>query len=197
MFPLPDKLVVGITGGIACGKSTVCKKFEELDWQVISTDSLAHEILQFDLEVIDQIVNRFGVEIKDKRGNIDKTQLADVIFFNPSERSWLEQLLHPKVREKWISSINISSQSNFVVEVPLLFENDLHSLFTKTISVHASTNHQFLRLKQRSLSEPEIIARLDSQMSVDEKSSRADFVILGEGDPHFIVQQIKLFLSLL
>ena len=197
MFPLPDKLVVGITGGIACGKSTVCKKFEELDWQVISTDSLAHEILQFDLEVIDQIVNRFGAEIKDKRGNIDKTQLADVIFFNPSERSWLEQLLHPKVREKWISSINISSQSNFVVEVPLLFENDLHSLFTKTISVHASTNHQFLRLQKRSLSEPEIMARLDSQMSVDEKSSRADFVILGEGDPHFIVQQIKLFLSLL
>ena len=125
MFPLPDKLVVGITGGIACGKSTVCKKFEELDWQVISTDSLAHEILQFDQEVIDQIVNRFGVEIKDNRGNIDKTQLADVIFSNPSERSWLEQLLHPKVREKWISSINISSQSNFVVEVPLLFENDL------------------------------------------------------------------------
>ena len=197
MFPLPDKLVVGITGGIACGKSTVCKKFEELDWQVISTDSLAHEILQFDLEVIDQIVNRFGAEIKDKRGNIDKTQLADVIFSNPSERFWLEQLLHPKVREKWISSINISSQSNFVVEVPLLFENDLHSLFTKTISVHASTNHQFLRLQKRSLSEPEIIARLDSQMSVDEKSSRADFVILGEGDPHFIVQQIKLFLSLL
>ncbi|MFL2928514.1 MAG: dephospho-CoA kinase [Opitutales bacterium] len=52
-------------------------------------------------------------------------------------------MLHPKVREKWISSINISSQSNFVVEVPLLFENDLYSLFTKTISVHASTNHQF------------------------------------------------------
>ena len=197
MFPLPDKLVVGITGGIACGKSTVCKKFEELDWQVISTDSLAHEILQFDQEVIDQILNRFGVEIKDKRGNIDKTQLADVIFSNPSERLWLEQLLHPKVREKWISSINISSQSNFVVEVPLLFENNLYSLFTKTISVHASTNHQFLRLQQRSLSDPEIIARLNSQMSVDEKSNRADFVILGEGDPQFIVRQIKLFLSLL
>lgn len=197
MFPLPDKLVVGITGGIACGKSTVCKKFEELDWQVISTDSLTHEILQFDQEVIDQIVNRFGLEIKDKRGNIDKTQLADVIFSNPTERSWLELLLHPKVREKWTSLISISSQSNFVVEVPLLFENDLYSLFTKTISVHASTNLQFLRLQKRSLSDPEIIARLDSQMPVDEKSNRADFVILGEGDPQFIAQQIKLFLSLL
>ncbi len=190
-------MVVGITGGIACGKSTVCKRFEELNWQVISTDSLAHNFLEFDQEVIDQILDRFGSAMKDKRGNIDKTQLAKVIFLSPSERAWLERLLHPKVREKWVSSIKISSHSHFIVELPLLFENDLGSLFTKTLSVYTSQNNQFLRLQKRNLSNSEITLRLNAQLSVDEKSKRADYVILGEGNDYFIDQQIKLFLSFL
>ena len=80
MFPFPNKVVVGITGGIACGKSTVCKKFADLGWQVVSTDSLVHQLLEDDQEVIGQIVNRWGAPMKDVHGNIDKVQLAHVIF---------------------------------------------------------------------------------------------------------------------
>ena len=115
-------MVVGITGGIACGKSTVCKKFADLDWQVVSTDSLVHQLLEDDQEVIGQIVNRWGAPMKDVHGSIDKVQLAHVIFKSSTARTWLEGLLHPVVRERWMSLVQLSSYRKFVVEVPLLFE---------------------------------------------------------------------------
>jgi dephospho-CoA kinase len=197
MFPFPNKVVVGITGGIACGKSTVCKKFADLGWEVVSTDSLVHQLLQDDCEVINQIINRWGLKMKNTRGSIDKVQLAHVIFKSSSDRTWLEGLLHPKVREGWMSHIQLSSHRNFVVEVPLLFENDLDALFTKTISVYASPSIQFRRLQQRGLLEAEINSRINAQMSVEEKSNRAQFVILGGGNLGFLETQIKTFLTYL
>ena len=197
MFPFPNKVVVGITGGIACGKSTVCKKFADLGWEVVSTDSLVHQLLQDDCEVINQIINRWGLKMKNTRGSIDKVQLAHVIFKSSSDRTWLEGLLHPKVREGWMSYIQLSSHRNFVVEVPLLFENDLDALFTKTISVYASPSIQFRRLQQRGLLEAEINSRINAQMSVEEKSNRAQFVILGGGNLGFLETQIKTFLTYL
>ena len=188
---------MGITGGIACGKSTVCKKFADLGWEVVSTDSLVHQLLQDDDEVIKPIINRWGLKMKNTRGSIDKVQLADVIFKSSLDRTWLEGLLHPKVREKWMSSIQLSSHRNFIVEVPLLFENDLDALFTKTISVYASPSIQFTRLQERGFSEAEINSRINSQMSVEEKSNRAQFVILGDGDLGFLETQIKTFLTYL
>ena len=195
MFPFPNKVVVGITGGIACGKSTVCKKFADLGWEVVSTDSLVHQLLQDDQEVINQIINRWGLKMKNTRGSIDKVQLADVIFKSSLDRTWLEGLLHPKVRERWMSSIQLSSHRNFVVEVPLLFENDIDALFTKTISVYASPSIQFTRLQKRGFSEAEINSRINAQMSVEEKSNRAQFVILGDGSLGFLETQIKTFLT--
>ena len=195
MIPFPNKVVVGITGGIACGKSTVCKKFADFDWEVISTDSLVHQLLLDDNEVVEQIINRWGAAVLDVRGSIDKAQLADVIFKSSLDRAWLEGLLHPKVRERWMSSIQLSSHRNFVVEIPLLFENDLDALFTKTISVYASPGMQSLRLQKRGLSEAAILFRINAQMPVEEKSNRAQFVILGVGNSEFLELQIKTFLT--
>jgi dephospho-CoA kinase len=195
MFPFPNKVVVGITGGIACGKSTVCEKFADLGWEVISTDSLVHQLLLDDNEVVDQITNRWGAAVMDVRGSIDKAQLADVIFKSSLDRTWLEGLLHPKVRERWMSSIQLSSHRNFVVEIPLLFENDLDALFTKTISVYASPSMQSLRLQKRGLSESAILFRINAQMPVEEKSNRAQFVILGDGNSEFLELQIEIFLT--
>jgi len=195
MFPFPNKVVVGITGGIACGKSTVCKKFADLGWQVVSTDSLVHQLLEDDQEVIGQIVNRWGAPMKDVHGNIDKVQLAHVIFNSSTKRTWLEGLLHPLVRERWMSLVQLSSYRKFVVEVPLLFENDLDALFTKTISVHTSSCKQITRLQERGLDHDEIIARINAQMPVEEKSDRAHFVILGGDDLNFLELQIKNFLT--
>jgi dephospho-CoA kinase len=96
-----------------------------------------------------------------------------------------------------MSHIRLSSKNKFVVEIPLLFENNLDALFTKTISVHASDSMQFIRLKERGLSDAQVTSRINSQMSIGEKSGRADFVILGNGDHQFINSQIQLFLTIL
>ena len=197
MHSFPGKIVVGITGGIACGKSTVCGKFGVLGWEVISTDSYAHRLLYEDEEVIEEIVSRWGQKIKDPNGNVDKAELARVMFDSSNDRSWLEQLMHPKIRKGWITFIENSDKSEFVVEVPLLFENNLHALFTKTISVHASTSMQHTRLQKRGLSNSEIQARLKSQMKTTDKANLADFVILTDGKPEFVDQQINQFLSFL
>ena len=197
MFPFPGKIVVGITGGIACGKSTVCAKFGKLGWVVISTDSCAHEILDNDQVVRAEIFDHFNNSVKDGHGNIDKSELARVIFKSSFERKWLENLLHPKIRERWMTSIKLSSHEKFVVEVPLLFENNLEALFTKTISVHTSTSMQVQRLHKRGLSASEINSRMNAQMSVSEKSNRADFIILGDGDSQFLDPQINTFFSYL
>jgi dephospho-CoA kinase len=193
----PGKIVVGVTGGIACGKSTVCEKFGVLGWEVISTDSYAHNILSGDNEVTEKIVSRWGQKIKDPNGSIDKAELARVIFESSNERSWLEQLVHPKIRKGWTTFIETSDKSEFVVEVPLLFENNLHALFTKTISVHASTTMQNTRLQGRGLSNFDIQSRLKSQMNTTEKGNLADFVIVTDGNPEFVDQQINQFLFLL
>ena len=92
MFPFPGKIVVGITGGIACGKSTVCVKLGKLGWVVISTDSYAHEILDNDQVVQAEIFDHFNNSVKDKHGNIDKSELARVVFDSSFERKWLENL---------------------------------------------------------------------------------------------------------
>lgn len=197
MHSFPGKIVVGVTGGIACGKSTVCKKFGVLGWEVISTDSYAHSILSEDNEVIEKIVSRWGPKIKDPNGSIDKAELARVIFKSSNDRSWLDQLIHPKIRKGWTTFIETSDKSKFVVEVPLLFENNLHALFTKTISVHASATMQNIRLQERGLSDSDIQARLKSQMKTTDKANLADIVILTDGNPEFVDQQINQFLSLL
>ena len=191
----PGKTVVGVTGGIACGKSTVCERFRKFGWEVISTDSLVHYFLDQNHQVKNKIFSHLGPEIKDEKGNIDKDELARVIFDNPSERTWIEKLLHPKVREKWISTIKLSSKEKFVVEIPLLFENNLDELFTNTISVFASSGIQNKRLQKRGLSDSEINSRIRAQMPLKEKSERADFVILADSISEFLDPQIKIFLS--
>ena len=135
MNPFPGKVVLGITGGIACGKSTVCDKFSNFDWEVISTDACTHYLLANDQDLLQEIEDRWGHVVIDEKGNIDKVQLARLVFSSSVERTWLEGLLHPKVRKRWINMIDVSSRSRFVVEIPLLFENNLNAYFTNSLSI--------------------------------------------------------------
>ena len=195
MYPFSGKTVLGITGGVACGKSTVCQKLSYLGWEVISTDSCTHELLQFDKVIIEKIRERWGNKVFDNNGNIDRRNLSDIVFNSVVQRSWLESILHPKIRENWTNLILKSSNSLFAVEIPLLFENNLNDHFTKTICVHASSSIQNIRLKKRGLSEEEIKLRLKSQLPLSMKSNLADFVISCDGEPYFLDFQINKLLS--
>ena len=182
----PDKVVVGLTGGIASGKTLALGFFEKHGWNAISTDKLVSNILEKDKIVIDAIQGRWGLD----QGNIDKSKIAQLIFNHPKERSWLENLIHPIVRAKWVSLIQQSSFRHHVVEIPLLFEKKLCSHFYKTISVFAPVTIQISRLISRGLSPEEANSRLEAQASNKEKAALADYVLLGNGSPGFCKSQV-------
>ena len=185
--------MVGLTGGIACGKSTALEAFRVLGWAVISADSLAHELLDSDPDVRKKIESRWGEKVMDASGSIDKLAIGRIVFSKVQERDWLENLLHPIIRSKWLSFIQSCSSQKCMIELPLLFENKLQNNFSCTISLYAPIPVILKRLPARGLSDEESECRIASQLSLYEKVEQADFVLWGGGDSHFLNQQAEQF----
>jgi dephospho-CoA kinase len=186
-----NKTVVGLTGGIACGKSTALEAFRLLGWAVISADSLAHELLDSDPDVRKKIESRWGEKVVDASGSIDKLAIGRIVFSKVQERDWIEDLLHPIIRSKWLSFIQSCSSQKCMIELPLLFENKLQNNFSCTISLYAPKPVILKRLQKRGLSDEESECRISSQLSLYEKVEQADFVLWGGGDSHFLNQQAE------
>ena len=195
MHQFANKVVVGLTGGIASGKSETLRIFQELEWEVISTDQIAADHLSNNQEVMDQVAFRWGSEMIFSRGSVDKKKIAEIIFNNPTERIWLEGLLHPLVRNSWVQFIEHSNALNFVVELPLLFEKNLTSYFSKTICLLIPMHLQVSRMRNRGYSLTEAHARIDSQMPASEKLALANYIFLGSGSIFFLRSQVKEFIN--
>ena len=195
MCPFPGKSVIGLTGGIACGKSSVLEIFAKNGWEAISTDQLAGEILASDKQVADLLLGRWGKAVFDERGIVDKKQIAEIVFSKPHERSWLEEVLHPLIRTAWMAEIETVENPLLVVEIPLLFENDLQSHFVQTISTFAPRKVQLERLCERGLSTNQANARIDAQLPGERKAELADVVFLTSGSLDFLERQVLSFLS--
>jgi len=195
MYPFPGKSVVGLTGGIACGKSSVLEIFAKNGWEAISTDQLAGEILTSDEQVANLLLDRWGKTVFDERGIVDKKQIGEIIFHTPHERAWLEGVLHPQVRAAWMAKTKSVENPLVVVEIPLLFENDLHSHFVQTISTFATRELQFERLLERGLPKEQANARIGAQMPCGRKAELADVVFLGCGSLGFLERQVVSLLN--
>jgi len=185
------KFVVGLTGGIASGKSTALEQFGKLGWSVLSADDLASEILMNDPCVRMKIVQKWGMHMLNDRGSIDKTALARLVFSEESERTWIGELLHPIIRSKWISFVQSCPSHKCMIELPLLFENNLQSHFTCTLSIFAPSSMMQKRLHVRGHSREEAEARIGSQLLITQKADLADYVIWGGGSKEFLEQQIS------
>ena len=190
-----DKLVLGLTGGIACGKSTALRFFEERGWETTSADAIAADLLANDREVVETVGEKFGPDALLQEGGVDKRKVAEVVFADSSKRSWLEQLIHPLVREEWTSQVSCSARMRHVVEIPLLFENSLESLFSRVVSVFCSKKTQLKRLIEKGMTREEAKARIGAQMPVQEKADRADAVLFNDGDLSHLEAQIDVFLK--
>ena len=193
MVYFADKIVVGITGGIASGKSTALKAFAQLDWKTISTDEIVSDLWSSDENLIRAVQDHWGKGEIFSRGNIDKEKIARIIFNNPIERVWLENIIQPLVRSKWVSHVEQSNVKQQVVEVPLLFEKNLEPYFSYIISVFVPVKVQFSRLLYRGFSKDEARSRIASQLSCDEKARKADVVFLGTGSDVFLSGQVQEF----
>ncbi|MBG29491.1 MAG: dephospho-CoA kinase [Opitutae bacterium] len=190
-----EKLVVGLTGGIACGKSTVLGFFQARGWETHSADAIVSDLLAKDSKVIAAIRKEFGSEVVLPEGGVDKRKLAAVVFSHSSKRSWLEQLIHPLVRAEWFSQVSRSAGTRHVVEIPLLFEKHLESLFSCVVSVFCSPNIQHERLIAQGMNNEEASARIAAQMPAREKADKADTALLNDGDLSHLEAQVDQFLE--
>ena len=184
------KRAVGLTGGIATGKSQALKLFEEAGWLVLSADSIVGQLLKSDTDVQSKLVSRWGKRVLNGCGSIDKGVMGQIVFKTSSERMWLESILHPIIRSKWISFVSSCPSDRCMVELPLLFENNLQSHFNCTISMFAPPSLMLARLRKRGLSDLESQQRITAQMTVYQKADLADYVINSSGEIDFLEKQI-------
>ncbi len=188
------KTLVGLTGGIACGKSEALKIFGQLGWETISTDEIVRNLLSSDKGLISVLTQRWGEVVLEKE-EINKKRISQIIFSNEQERKWLENLLHPKVRAIWKEKFELSEKDKVIVEIPLLFEKDLGNLFESIICVTCEEKKQFQRLKDRGLTKLQSSVRIKVQLPLLTKVRLADTVLLGESSVMFLRKQVEVFHS--
>ena len=177
--------LIGLTGGIASGKSTVAAILARLGAAVINADELSREVVQPGKEAWKEIVDLFGPEILQKDNTLDRRKLRKIVFDRPAARKQLEAIIHPRVRalaEAKIQELATAGHSVIVYEVPLLFEVQLHHWLRPVILVACDANTQKTRLRQRDrLTETEAQKHIKAQMSLDEKRKLADYIIENNG----------------
>ena len=186
---------IGLTGGIACGKSVVLEMFKEAGWHTLSADALVHELLDHDPEVIEAVISKFGIEVKASDASLNKKAIAKVVFADSQQREWLEGLLHPLVRKRWTSALDEEPDKNWVVEIPLLFEKKLEKDFDLVVCLSSSRENQLERLQSRGMNEADAEARIASQAPQAEKIEKSDFVLTNTGSLNFLRKQFQILIE--
>ena len=182
-------MVIGLTGGIGCGKSTAAACFAELGFVVIDADQLARQVLESHV-CVSHLRDRWGAACLDEQGVPDRKWIGAKVFADPAERAFLESVTHPEVA-RLRREATADPRHDYVVEIPLLFEKDLTAGFTAVVVVACSDDVRRARLRARGLSDDDISARIASQLSLVEKVKRADVVIWNDGEPAFLREQVR------
>ncbi|MEX0804919.1 MAG: dephospho-CoA kinase [Candidatus Binatia bacterium] len=177
--------LIGLTGGIASGKSTVAAILRRLGAQVIDADALAREIVQPSQPAWKEIVETFGKDVLQADDTLDRKKLRTMVFANPDARKQLEAITHPKIRQlaqEKIADCAAAAVPLVVYEAPLFFETNIHGWLRPVILVACDTMTQRRRLQQRdNLTQSEIKKHLGAQMSLEEKRKLADYIIENNG----------------
>lgn len=183
-----------LTGGIGCGKSTVAKLLELEGFIVINADSIAHHILEREQQ---NIVQQFGTEIL-HNNKIDRQKLGIIVFNDSKKKQILESLLHPLIHAEILQQCKKldSKQKPYFVEIPLYFESKYHYPSRFVICVYAPQSLQLQRIMQRNnLSAQEAQKRIESQIDIESKKAKSNFVIENTGDLKALQHNLNNFLT--
>ncbi len=190
-------MVVGLTGGISTGKSTVSTMFLHRGAYIIDCDIIAREVVAPGEEGLSQLVIRFGEEILQYDGTLNRKMLGTIIFNDEDARKALNEITHPLIRarvKQYIKENLLNHPSQIIiVDVPLLFEGNLAEIMDETVVVYVSEPIQLARLMERDkLTIEEAKTRIETQMSIEEKRKLADIVIDNSGKIEQTEEQVDL-----
>ncbi len=184
--------IIGLTGGIASGKTTVANLFkQQFKIDIVDADIVAREVVEPGTPGLNAIIEHFGADIVRDDQMLDRAKLRERIFSNPEEKAWLNGLLHPMIREKMIEDLEQVTSDYALLVVPLLVENKLDSLCDRVLVVDVDPQTQISRtVKRDNVSEEQAKAILASQASREQRLALADDVVKNNPDDPDLLLQI-------
>ncbi len=187
------KRLIGLTGGIATGKTTVANYLvESYKLPILDADIYARDAVAVGSPILNAIAQRYSHDILQSNGELNRQRLGEIVFENQTERLWIESLIHPYVRERFNQEIAKTTDETLVLVIPLLFEAGITDVVTEIWVVSCSESQQLERLMQRNnLTLEQAQARINSQMSLSEKVARADVVLDNSQTLEKLLKQIK------
>ena len=184
-------MIVGLTGGMGCGKSTAAVFFADHGFLRVDSDAMVHDLLLNNQEVIQAIRARFGESVFMPDGTVRRDLLGEKVFGDASALAWLEELLHTRLYTQWRQRFAKGDSQAFIVEVPLLFEKGLENWFDFIVCVTTESALQLRRLEQKGIPPELAQQRLAKQLPLARKCELADHVLLNDGTPEFLREQVN------
>lgn len=191
---------IGLTGGIATGKSTVSSMLTHRGAALVDADQIAREVVLPGEPALLEIAQHFGQAVMQDDGSLNRKALGKIVFADPAKRKQLENILHPRIRSLMLSRMEALEAENphrlVVVDIPLLYESDLSHYFEQVLLVYVPPEVQLERLMKRDgLTEEEALQRIQNQMPIEKKKRLADIVIDNSGTIEETEKQVEAFLD--
>ena len=188
-------IVIGITGGLGTGKSTVAKMFARLGAKVLDADRIAHDVMEPNRPAWRDVTRTFGRQILNKDRTIHRAKLATHVFQNPSARKRLEAIIHPRVIRQMKQQLTMWERTDrarvVVLDVPLLIEANMQRLVEALVVVTATAGAQRRRLRAKGLSGRDVNARMAAQMTLSAKVALADYVVDNSDGVEWTRRQVR------
>ena len=189
---MTEQLIVGLTGGIGSGKSAASDIFENLGIQVIDTDKISHLLTSVNSDCLSAITNIFGSDIVEK-GQLNRTKLRKIIFGDDLARKKLEDILHPRIRQKVEEALAEEKDPYVIVVVPLLVEKKKYEFINRILVIDCDEQIQINRVKKRNnLNNEEVTNIMRTQATRQERLAMADDIIHNNGDLSLLMEQVTL-----
>ncbi|MGX7148487.1 dephospho-CoA kinase [Enterococcus ureasiticus] len=191
-------MILGLTGGIATGKSTVVTVFKSLNFPIVDADVIAREIVEVGTPALEKVVAVFGSEIVSKDGSLDRKKLGEIIFSDEKKRKKLNEILSPFLKKAILTQIaDKKNQAPLViVDIPLLFEGGYDKFVDKVAVVYIPEETQLARLMKRdNLTQAEAQQRIKSQLSIEKKKEKADIVFDNQKSIEETEKKVKKWVS--
>ncbi|MFH1379793.1 MAG: dephospho-CoA kinase [bacterium] len=192
------KIIVGLTGGPATGKSTAVREFKRCGAHIVDADKIARAILKKGSPALRNVAAAFGRTILLPAGELNRRRMRSIIFKSYDKRKLLEKITHPKIIQVIKSKLRRYSRGVVVLDAPLLFESEIDNLADLAVVVEASRKNQISRLKKRDyINSGQASAMINAQIPITKKIEKADYVIINNKDVSFVKHQVKnLYISL-